>query len=131
MYSLNLLEPSAGPADKSNMTSGLTWLERAFALALIAALAACGQADEPQVAAPVAEEVAEPEPAAEPEPDPISRMGNEIFVAEDPDDFSPGVPVGERFPDIRARYQGEEITNIDGFLDDRGAVFIAVRSVNW
>lgn len=113
------------------MTSGLTWLNRVFALALIAALAACGQAEEAQVAEPVAEEAADPEPTAEPEPDPISRMGDEIFVAEDPDDFSPGIPVGERFPDIRARYQGEEVTSIDRFLGDRGAVFIAVRSVNW
>lgn len=61
----------------------------------------------------------------------ISRMGNEIFVPEDADAFSPGVQIGERFPDIRAMYDGEEVTNIDRFMKDRGAIFIAVRSVNW
>ncbi len=61
----------------------------------------------------------------------ISRMGDEIFVPEDADAFSPGVQIGERFPAIRALYEGEEVTSIDPFMKDRGAIFIAVRSVNW
>lgn len=65
------------------------------------------------------------------EEDPVSPVGNEIFVTEDPDAFDPGIPVGDRFPDIRARFQGEEITSIDRFIRDKGAVFIAARSVNW
>ena len=54
-----------------------------------------------------------------------------MFVAEDPDAFSPGLPVGARFPAIRALYQGEEITGIDQFMGERGAVFVAVRSADW
>ncbi len=54
-----------------------------------------------------------------------------MFVAEDPDAFSPGLPVGARFPAIRALYQGREITGIDQFMGERGAVFVAVRSADW
>ena len=54
-----------------------------------------------------------------------------MFVAEDPDTFSPGLPVGARFPAIRAIYQGREITGIDPFMGARGAVFVAVRSADW
>ena len=54
-----------------------------------------------------------------------------MFVAEDPDAFSPGLPVGARFPAIRALYQGQEITGIDQFMGERGAVFVAVRSADW
>jgi len=54
-----------------------------------------------------------------------------MFVSEDNDDFSPGLPIGAQFPGIRARYQGEEITNIEPFVKDRGAIFIAVRSADW
>ena len=55
----------------------------------------------------------------------------DMFVAEDPDAFSPGLPIGARFPTIRALYQGEEITGIDQFIGARGAVFVAVRSADW
>lgn len=54
-----------------------------------------------------------------------------MFVAEDPDAFSPGLPAGARFPAIRALYQGEEITGIDRLMGERGAVFVAVRSADW
>ena len=54
-----------------------------------------------------------------------------MFVSEDTDGFSPGLPAGGRFPAIRAVYQGQEINNIDRFVEDRGAVFIAVRSTDW
>ena len=54
-----------------------------------------------------------------------------MFLNEDIDDFDPGVPVGMQFPMIRARYEGEEITSIDGFHGDKGLIFFAVRSADW
>jgi hypothetical protein len=47
------------------------------------------------------------------------------------DSFDPGLPNGAEFPPIRALYQGEEITDIDQFIRDKGAVFLANRSVDW
>jgi hypothetical protein len=43
----------------------------------------------------------------------------------------PSLPVGAQIPPIRALYQGEEITDIDQFIRDKGAVFLANRSVDW
>ena len=57
-------------------------------------------------------------------------LGN-IFVPKDTDSFDPGLPIGAQFPSIRALYQGKEITDIDRFLGDKGAVFFANRSVDW
>lgn len=54
-----------------------------------------------------------------------------MFVSEDADTFSPGLPIGARFPAIRALYQGQEITGIDQFMGARGAVLVAVRSADW
>lgn len=54
-----------------------------------------------------------------------------MFVSSDADSFDPGLPIGAQFPAIRALYQGQEITGIDRFIRDKGAVFIAVRSVDW
>lgn len=54
-----------------------------------------------------------------------------MFVSEDTDSFSPGLPIGARFPAIRALFQGEEINSIDRFMGERGAVFVAVRSADW
>ena len=56
---------------------------------------------------------------------------SDMFVSEDPDAFNPGLPVGARFPAIRAFYQGREITGIDQFMGERGAVLVAVRSADW
>ena len=107
-----------------------TSFERMLALTLLTAFAACDSgSQQAEVDEVVADEPTEPAVVADASA--ISRVGNEIFVSEDPDAFSPGVPVGARFPNIRALYQGEEITSIDRFIGDRGAVFIAVRSVNW
>lgn len=55
----------------------------------------------------------------------------DIFISEDTDDFDPGLPIGAQFPSIRALYQGEEITEIDRFIGDNGAIFIANRSADW
>ena len=54
-----------------------------------------------------------------------------MFVSEDTDGFSPGLPIGAQFPSIQALYQGEEINGIDRFMGERGAVFVAVRSADW
>ena len=55
----------------------------------------------------------------------------DVLIDEDTDDFDPGLPIGARFPEIRALYQGREINDIDAFIRDKGAVFIANRSVDW
>ena len=54
-----------------------------------------------------------------------------MFISSDADSFDPGLPVGAQFPAIHALYQGEEITGIDRFIRDKGAIFVAVRSVDW
>ena len=54
-----------------------------------------------------------------------------MFVSQDTDGYDPGLPVGARFPAIRALYQGREITTIDQFMGARGAIFIASRSADW
>ncbi len=54
-----------------------------------------------------------------------------MFLTEDTDGFDPGLAIGETFPSIRAVYEGREIGDIDAFMRDKGAVFIAVRSVDW
>ena len=54
-----------------------------------------------------------------------------MFIAEDTDGYDPGLAIGEQFPPIRALYQGEEISSIDGFMGENGAIFIANRSANW
>ncbi len=56
---------------------------------------------------------------------------DDIFISEDLDSFDPGLPIGTEFPPIRARYQGQEITEIDQFIRDKGAVFLVNRSVDW
>lgn len=54
-----------------------------------------------------------------------------MFLDEDTDNFDPGLPIGAEFPAIRAVHDGEEITDIDRFFGDKGAVFLAMRSVDW
>ena len=54
-----------------------------------------------------------------------------IFLDEDTDSFDPGLPVGTQFPTIRAIYEGREINSIEQFFGDKGAVFLAMRSVDW
>ncbi len=56
---------------------------------------------------------------------------DDMFISEDADSFDPGLSIGTQFPSIRALYQGQEITEIDEFFRDRGAIFIANRSVDW
>ncbi len=54
-----------------------------------------------------------------------------MFLDEDTDSFDPGLPVGAEFPEIRAIYDGVEINGIESFFGDKGAVFLAMRSVDW
>lgn len=96
---------------------------------VIASLAACepgSQQDaEPDATQPAESAMADDE-AAKME----DKFAN-MFTSEVTDTFSPGLEIGARFPSIRALYQGEEITTIDRFIRDRGAIFIAARSVDW
>ena len=55
----------------------------------------------------------------------------DIFLSEDNDSFDPGLQIGAAFPEIRALYQGEEITTVDAFMGERGLAFFAVRSADW
>ena len=61
----------------------------------------------------------------------ISGRFADMFITEITSDFDPGLQVGDAFPAIRALYEGEEILSIDRFIRDKGAIFIAVRSVDW
>ena len=56
---------------------------------------------------------------------------DEMFIAEDADGFDPGLAIGEQFPAIRAIHEGEEISSIEGFMGENGAIFIANRSADW
>jgi hypothetical protein len=108
--------------------------ERIPALVLVSSLVACdsgtqqAQVDEPAAAAPAESTMAADAEAAKKKK--ADRFAN-MFVSEISNAFNPGVQIGEQFPAIRALYQGEEITTIDRFIRDRGAIFIAVRSVDW
>jgi len=55
----------------------------------------------------------------------------DMFIAADTGDYSPGVEIGQPFPAIRARYQGQEVTSIDQFVQDKGMIFITNRSASW
>lgn len=61
---------------------------------------------------------------AQPDPD-------EIFLEEDTDAFDPGLPIGARFPEIRAIHRGQEIDAIEEFFGERGLAVFAIRSVDW
>ncbi len=64
---------------------------------------------------------------------PLQAQSNldDMFLEADTDRFDPGLPIGARFPAIRAIYEGQEIDNIEQFFGDKGAVFFANRSVDW
>lgn len=54
-----------------------------------------------------------------------------MFLDEDTDSFDPGLAIGEPFPAIRAIHDGQEITNLDAFMGERGVALFAVRSADW
>ena len=123
------------------MKSIRTWLDRILALVLISSLAACGPGEQhAQVEEPVAAQpgestmMAEAAETAVPEmPEFLDMSGRfgDMFITDITDDFNPGAQIGDQFPAIRAMYEGEEITTIDRFIRDKGAIFIANRSVDW
>ena len=61
----------------------------------------------------------------------MARLTDHMFVAEDADNFDPGPALGSRFPGLRARYQGREITLVEEFAGENGTVLIASRSLDW
>lgn len=60
-----------------------------------------------------------------------AAVTKDMFVAEDSDEFDPGPALGSRFPGLRARYQGRDITLIEEFAGKNGTVFTASRSLDW
>ena len=119
-------------------------LQRLLALTLVSSLSACGPGEqqaqvEAPAAAPLEEAAAVVEsqtaemPAVPEMPEFLELSGNfsDMFISEITDDFNPGLQVGDQFPAVRAMYEGEEITTIDRFIRDKGAIFIAARSVDW
>jgi len=61
----------------------------------------------------------------------MDKITANMFVEADTDSFDPGIAVGETFPDIKAMYEGQQLTSIQRFIGDKGMVFIANRSVDW
>ncbi len=55
----------------------------------------------------------------------------DMFVSADTDAFDPGLNIGEKFPMLKAQYQGETVNSMGQFLADKGMIFIANRSVDW
>ncbi len=60
-----------------------------------------------------------------------AKLTENMFVAEDTDNFDPGPAVGSDFPGVHARYQGETVRRLDRFAGPRGTALVAVRSVDW
>ena len=120
------------------MTTVLDIFERVTDVMLALAHGACGPADQPETGEPEAsgqsassmeasDEALDGAAESAPEPDRFANM----FISEVTHDFNPGLPIGAQFPAIRALFEGEEIMSIDRFIRDRGAIFIAARSVDW
>ncbi len=59
------------------------------------------------------------------------KLTEDMFVSSYEGSFDPGLPVGEQFPEIEARYQGETITEVSRFAGSNGLVFFANRSAEW
>lgn len=123
------------------MKSIRKWHGRTLALALILSLAACGPGEqqaqpEETAAEQTGDSLAVPateatEVPAMPEFLEVSGRFADMFITEITGDFNPGLQIGDQFPAIRAMYEGEEITSIDRFIRDKGAIFIAARSADW
>lgn len=59
------------------------------------------------------------------------RITADMFVAQDSDSFDPGLAIGSTFPPLKAQHEGKIISDMGQFVEDRGMVFIANRSVDW
>ena len=123
------------------MNSIRKWHSRLLAMALISFLVACGPAEEQaQPEEPAAEQTGDSqgvpvteatEVPAMPEFLEVSGRFADMFITDITSDFNPGLQIGDQFPAIRAMFDGEEITSIDRFIRDKGAIFIAMRSADW
>ena len=58
-------------------------------------------------------------------------MTRDMFVPVDAANFNPGPAIGSRFPGLRARLEGRNVTLIDGFARGNGTLLIALRSLDW
>jgi peroxiredoxin len=61
----------------------------------------------------------------------VAKLTEDMFVAQDADNFDPGPALGSRFPGLRATYQGRDITLVEEFAGETGTAFIASRSLDW
>ena len=61
----------------------------------------------------------------------VAKLTENMFVAEDADNFDPGPALGSRFPGLRATYQGRDISLVEEFAGKNGTVLIASRSLDW
>jgi hypothetical protein len=61
----------------------------------------------------------------------MGQMTSDMFVSADTDSFDPGVAIGEQFPPLNALYEGQVVSSIGGFVQDKGMIFIANRSADW
>jgi len=52
-----------------------------------------------------------------------------MFAAADNDSFDPGPAIGSRFPGLRARLDGREITLIEEFAGGKGALLVVLDSL--
>ena len=59
------------------------------------------------------------------------QLTADMFVPEDADEFSPGIGIGERFPNIRAWYGQTEKHDLQEFMGTKGLVVFLNRSVDW
>ena len=61
----------------------------------------------------------------------VEQLTDDMFVTADNDSFNPGLAIGQRFPQISALHDGNEIQSVEQFVGDKGMVFIANRSADW
>lgn len=59
------------------------------------------------------------------------RIAADVFVAEDTDNYDPGVAVGAPLPPLLALHGGDRVTDVRGFMGTKGVALFAVRSVDW
>lgn len=61
----------------------------------------------------------------------MTKLTEDMFVAEDADAFDPGLPVGASLPTLRAQYATQEVVELEQFMGERGLLLFANRSVEW
>ena len=55
----------------------------------------------------------------------------DMYVDADTDTFDPGLPVGARFPEIKALSLGKQMNDVRPFSRDKGLIVVANRSADW